>query len=84
MEELNYSNLETGTLTEDNLMTAITALKKQLVENPTYHPFEGLVIPVTVRGNLNYTKYRGKGRPRNEDYDRISTEELIKGNYVVI
>lgn len=49
------------------IMERLRSSLSQPVEN--YRTF--LVVPQTVRGPIDRTKYRGKGRPREDDYVRI-------------
>lgn len=36
-----------------------------------------IVLPSSIRGELDRTRYRGRGRPRNSDYLRISMEDVL-------
>jgi hypothetical protein len=56
-------------LSPKNIENVISSMKKSLV--PTDRLRAGLLLPHSVKGGVNRSKYKGRGRPRNEDYDRI-------------
>ena len=64
-------------LSSDKIEEAIRNIKElDSVDIPKNNAF---YIPATIRGDIDRNKYKGIGRPRDKDYIRIDTREILKG-----
>lgn len=64
-------------ITTDNIDETIIKVR-ELLKSQTVNNFNTMYLPTTYRGELDRSKYRGKGRPRWSDYKREDTLELLK------
>ena len=65
--------LESGVLSAKNIGNLIKSCKQPADQKG----YNGIVLPLTYRGNLDKEKYRGKGRPRINDYKRKFFVDLL-------
>ncbi len=57
--------MKTGILTDKNIKRLISSLKSKVGESSTPN---FLLLPPTYRAGIDRTKYKGKGRPKKNDY----------------
>lgn len=64
--------MKTNKLSLKEIQKAIRKLK-QLNKKPIgyFDNEEYILVPYTTRGPIDKSKYRGKGRPRKDDYTRL-------------
>ena len=65
-------------VTASNVDKIIADVKKQIRDKQVLQPSEGFIFPRTFKGGINRKLYRGRGRPRNSDYKRISVFKTLK------
>ena len=64
-------------LSAKNIDIVIKGLRKQINSAPK-PTFSGMYFPRIYRDGIDYQKYRGKGRPRKDDYIYRSMMKLLK------
>lgn len=64
------------TVNAGNIEAIIKSIRARMPERDVLVP-SGLLLPTSIRGEIDRTKYRGKGRPRNDDYVRIPFPEYL-------
>lgn len=68
-------------ITAKRLGPLIRELGKQMKKQaPQPH---GLLMPISIRGDIDRKKYKGVGRPRNADYTRIPFPDYVGGEKVL-
>ncbi len=70
--------IESTSLNPDNIDIIIRSLRDQLNKSNTYEYPSSFIIPITYQGKINRNKYKGRGRPRREDYHRHKMMNLLK------
>ena len=73
-KRVDYRKIKTGVLSDENVRNAIESLRNSIPEQPEY----SFMMARTIRGDIDRTKYKGKGRPRQDDYERIDTIEHLR------
>lgn len=66
------------TITPENIEKIIDSLKEKIkIGESSGHT---LIMPASIPGEIDRTKYKGKGRPRNTDYKRIPFPDYLSCN----
>ena len=66
-------------LSSTNIDKFVSSIKKQIKEVSNLPQPKALLVPrYTKTDEINRKSYRGVGRPRDKDYVRVETLELIK------
>lgn len=67
--------IPTVELTEDQIRKAIKALKSGRIKHSDANYTAWM--PSSIRGELDYEKYKGRGRPKKDDYIRIPYPDYL-------
>ena len=55
-----------------NITNVLKKMQQSNFDNPASNQRPYIIVCPTVRGPINRERYKGFGRPRNSDYDRIT------------
>lgn len=71
------------TISATNIDRVFATMKRQ-IERHSPLPQPGFVLPMSINtGEIDRTKYKGRGRPRREDYIYVETLSLLKGADII-
>lgn len=65
--------MKPGVISAKNLNRLTRSLRKQINAGYTEDMVPKTMLVPATYPKLNYRRYKGKGRPRKSDYDRIDT-----------
>lgn len=71
-ELLNAVGIHSG-----NVDSVIKSLLEQINKSPQPE-FSGFYFPSSFKGELDRSKYKGRGRPKKNDYERIDTMKILE------